>query len=257
MLFRSEGNGSGSFGGTWSGGLSGAKAGVAFANIFGGTAEASVLSRNGYIDINYYAPDGETVSEASILDSAPEFTLSGSAVADAVIDRVEKLSSTRYRYHYKDSDKSNTTPMFTAGTLQVQFAAGSWSTDSGATSPAAQLSATIRDGAGKANSTSSVKRGPLSISGPKISIEDIKFNLKPATDGGLPDTAGEDAAEGTRAHEVAAWLLRIEQGGNDGGDIAGQSQVVFIDQGTTSGSSGATSFASSRKAIRSLADTAT
>ena len=71
----------------------------------------------------------------------------------------------------------------------MQFAAGSWSTASGATSPAAQLSATIRDGAGKANSTSSVKRGPLSISGPKISIEDIKFNLKPATGGGLPDTA--------------------------------------------------------------------
>ena len=107
-----EGNGSGSFGGTWSAGVKGDKAGVAFSSIFGGTTDASILNRLGYIDVTYYAPIGETVSDATILDDAPEFTLLGSAVQDAVFDRVQKLSDSRFRYYYKDSNPGNTTPPF-------------------------------------------------------------------------------------------------------------------------------------------------
>ena len=121
MLFRS-----GSFGGTWSAGVKGDKAGVAFSSIFGGTTDASILNRLGYLDVTYYAPIGEAISESTILDDAPEFTLLGSAVGDAVFDRIQKLSDSKFRYYYKDSNPGNTTPPFKPGSLQLQFVAGGW-----------------------------------------------------------------------------------------------------------------------------------
>ncbi|MFN9039740.1 MAG: hypothetical protein ACK5YO_25815, partial [Planctomyces sp.] len=106
------GNGSGSFGGHWTGGADGAKAGVAFTSFFGGATDASILNRQSYIDVTYYAPAGHSVDSASILDSTPEFTISGSAIGDAVYDRVEKVSDSRYRYHFRDSNETNSEPAF-------------------------------------------------------------------------------------------------------------------------------------------------
>ncbi|MEN9554493.1 MAG: hypothetical protein RLZZ232_779, partial [Planctomycetota bacterium] len=184
-----EGNGSGSFGGSWGAGVDSTKAGVATTSILGGGTEASILNRQGYIDITYYSPGSRPIDSATILDAAPEFTISGTAVGDAVYDRVEKLSETRYRYYFKDSNKSNTTPAFNSGNLQLQFVSGGWLTTDGLAAPAASLSATVRSGAGTGGGTSIAKRGPLTISGPEISIEDLQFKLKPAAGGGLPDTA--------------------------------------------------------------------
>ncbi|MGV2339914.1 MAG UNVERIFIED_CONTAM: hypothetical protein LVR18_39950 [Planctomycetaceae bacterium] len=62
----------------------------------------------------------------------------------------EKLADSRYRYYFKDSNKSNTTPAFTQGTLQLQFISGGWSTTDGLSSPSAVLSADVRKGGGSA-----------------------------------------------------------------------------------------------------------
>ncbi|MFM7833109.1 MAG: hypothetical protein ACKPJD_15070, partial [Planctomycetaceae bacterium] len=137
-------------------------------------------------------------------------------MGDAVLDRVEKLSDSRYRYYFKDSNKSNTTPAFTQGTLQLQFISGGWSTTDGLSSPSAVLSADVRKGGGSGGGTSSAKRGPLSITAPKISIEDIQFKLKSAAGGGIPDTASVVVTVGIGADSGALNFGKPEQRAKSG-----------------------------------------
>ncbi|MEI7701234.1 MAG: hypothetical protein WCK86_15650, partial [Planctomycetia bacterium] len=113
---------------------------------------------------------------------------SGSAVQDAVFEKIEKLSSVRYRYHFKDSNTQNSTRAFTDGTLSLQFSAGSWGTTLGNQAPGAMLSATVRQGKATGNSGTSASAGPIGLSGPRVWIEDVQFYVKPTTDL-IPHTA--------------------------------------------------------------------
>ncbi|MBT7092794.1 MAG: hypothetical protein HN936_06090, partial [Bacteroidetes bacterium] len=81
----------------------------------------STLNTQGYIDVQYQATEGNTLSADSILDYRREFVLSGSAAANVIISdgNVEALGDDIFRYHF--------TGEFTSGDLNIEFQTGSWS----------------------------------------------------------------------------------------------------------------------------------
>jgi len=88
--------------------------------------DAGLLNRRQYLDITFQSPGNAPLDVNSILDTDREFSLSGAGVLDAVIDRVEQLEGTTFRYHLKDRNTSNDTDLFGIGGVTVNFLADSW-----------------------------------------------------------------------------------------------------------------------------------
>ncbi|MEI7700245.1 MAG: hypothetical protein WCK86_10635, partial [Planctomycetia bacterium] len=145
--------------------------------------DAGLLNRRKYLDITLRSPGSLPLDVASVLDAGAEFTLSGAGVAEAVISTVEHLDGNRFRYYLVDSNPTNDIPLFTVGAIDVNFAAGAWSDESGTTNPATTDSFTVRDG--KASTGSGVKLGPLSLQGPHFGLEDFQFKPLKNADGSL------------------------------------------------------------------------
>ena len=145
--------------------------------------DAGVLNRRKYLDITLRSPGSLPLDIESVLDGGPEFTLSGAGVAEATISSVEHLEGTRFRYYFVDSNPSNDVPLFTSGPISVNFAAGAWADESGATNSATTDDFTVRDG--KATTGSSVNLGPLKLQGPHFGLEDFQFKPLKNADGSL------------------------------------------------------------------------
>ncbi|MFM7070646.1 MAG: hypothetical protein ACKO38_02490, partial [Planctomycetota bacterium] len=135
--------------------------------------DTTLLNRRGYLDMTFESPGTAALDVGSILDAAPEFSLSGSGVADAVLDRVEQLEGNTFRYYYRDKNPNNEIGLFRSGSVNVSFNAGAWNDTDGVTNAAATDSFSARDG--KATTSSGVKLGPLVLKGPYFGIEDFSF----------------------------------------------------------------------------------
>ncbi|MGV2339036.1 MAG UNVERIFIED_CONTAM: hypothetical protein LVR18_35150 [Planctomycetaceae bacterium] len=96
---------------------------------------------------------------------------------------VQYLSGNTFRYTLADSNPSNDTPMFTAGSVSLSFAAGAWTDTAGAANATVTDEFTVRDG--KANTSSSVSLGPLTLQGPHFGLEDFQFKPLKNSDGSL------------------------------------------------------------------------
>ena len=164
---------------------------VELTSLPGLSVDADLLNRRRYIDVTYVAPVGTDVDHDSI--DASDFTLAGTGVADAEVDRIEWLEGDTFRYYLEDKDDTNEDRLFTAGDVQLTFAAGSWANTKGQGSPAKTFNVTVRDGA--ATGTKPMSAGPLTITGPHIGIEDFQYKM---VDGGAHLTVtvgiGADAA---------------------------------------------------------------
>ncbi|MEY2726170.1 MAG: hypothetical protein RLZZ458_2037, partial [Planctomycetota bacterium] len=145
--------------------------------------DAALLNRRQYLDVTLRSPGLLPLSLSSVLDADPEFTLSGDGVREVQIGSVEHLEGNKFRYYLVDSNPSNDVPMFSSGSVTVNFLAGGWADEVGATSSATTDSFTVRDG--KASTSSSVKLGPLSLQGPHFALEDFQFKPLKNADGSL------------------------------------------------------------------------
>lgn len=111
----------------------------------GASISAAALNSRKYIDITYDAPN--LLDAATVLDSAPEFTLAGAAAAGVVVNGAPvAVSSATYRYSFTGS--------FLPGTVSVSFVAGSVADKLGYTSPADTKSFTVTSPAPSLNLTS-------------------------------------------------------------------------------------------------------
>jgi hypothetical protein len=225
---KAEAGGSSSYGGNWGTGVDSTGAGVAMANIVGGSIDRELLNQRGYIDIDFRAPSGDAVDEATITDDDPEFTLSGTGVKDAVIEKVVKISNGRYRYFLKDSNTNNTTDLFDSGSIKLEFPVGSWETVTGIAAPAATLDATVRVGKAKAASDAKATADRISLTGPSVWIEEVRFYTKPTTDA-VPHTAVALVTIGVGADKAALNLGSGTSQADSGVSIALSSVVSTFD----------------------------
>jgi hypothetical protein len=173
--------------------------------------DAGVLNRRKYLDITLRSPGSLPLDIASVLDGGPEFTLSGAGVAEVTISSVEHLEGNKFRYYLVDSNPSNDVPLFTSGQISVNFAAGAWADESGATNPATTDNFTVRDG--KATTGSSVNLGPLKLQGPHFGLEDFQFKPLKNADGSLKGCADHDHCWigcGSRRVELRQQLQRAQ-----------------------------------------------
>ena len=118
-----------------------------------------------------------------MLDTAAEFNLSGTGVADAILTRVEHLEDNVFRYYLEDRDAGNGVPMFIPGPVNVSFRADGWRDVAGASNAATTDSFDVRDG--KTKATSGVSIGPLVFQGPYFALEDFSFRPLKNADGSL------------------------------------------------------------------------
>ncbi|MFM8474302.1 MAG: hypothetical protein ACKOEO_00710, partial [Planctomycetaceae bacterium] len=145
--------------------------------------DASLLNRRKYLDVTLQSPGDAPLNIASVLDSGPEFSLTGGGVADAVLTTVEHLDGNTFRYYLADRDPGNDIPLFLPGAINVNFLAGRWADDNGDVNTAVSDSFTVRDG--KANTSSGVNLGPLVLEGPHFGLEDFQFKPLKNADGSL------------------------------------------------------------------------
>ncbi|WP_442512185.1 beta strand repeat-containing protein [Novipirellula sp. SH528] len=103
----------------------------------GQTLTAAALNADKFIDVTFHSTAG--LDEATVVDAAPEFTLSGPGVGTAVIDGAGVLQSgTTYRYSFAGS--------FVAGDVTVNFTAGAFANTTASGNLAEQESFTLTDG---------------------------------------------------------------------------------------------------------------
>ncbi|MFN9036444.1 MAG: hypothetical protein ACK5YO_09130, partial [Planctomyces sp.] len=145
--------------------------------------DAALLNRRKYLDVTLRVPGAEALDIATVLDTAAEFNLSGSGVADAVLTRVEHLEGNVFRYFLEDRDAGNGVPMFIPGPVNVAFRADGWRDTAGTPNTSTTDSFTIRDG--KTKATSGVSIGPLVFQGPYFALEDFSFRPLKNADGSL------------------------------------------------------------------------
>ncbi|MDD2604023.1 MAG: hypothetical protein PHF66_04320, partial [Desulfobacteraceae bacterium] len=140
-----------------------------------------LLNARGFIDVTFSTFDGATLDTASILDANPEFVLVGTGVKDAgltgaVSGTPELLYGTTYRYRIIDLQPNNNTALVGAGTVQVQFIAGSWKDSVNNINNAETESFNIVAAtAGTRSATGGLAIGPLSLQGPTLGVTAIGF----------------------------------------------------------------------------------
>jgi hypothetical protein len=86
----------------------------------GGTIDRAALNTNRTLTVFFRTVGSTSVDEASILDSEPEFTLSGSAASGVTIGQPTKVAGTDFEYRYV------LTGNFSTGEVTVDFIAGSY-----------------------------------------------------------------------------------------------------------------------------------
>ncbi|MGV2332780.1 MAG UNVERIFIED_CONTAM: hypothetical protein LVR18_01080 [Planctomycetaceae bacterium] len=96
---------------------------------------------------------------------------------------MQHLSGNTFRYTLIDRNTSNDIPLFRSGSVALNFTAGSFADEAGATSSSSSDSFTARDG--KASTSSAVSLGPLSLEGPHFGLEDFQFKPLKNADGSL------------------------------------------------------------------------
>ena len=98
------------------------------ANPIGDTQiDVAALNSRGYLDVTFVPAKSATIDAASITDAGLEFTLGGSAKNNVVINDAPTLvSGNTYRYSF--------TGKFVPGTINVDYAVGSWADSVGNTS---------------------------------------------------------------------------------------------------------------------------
>ena len=92
----------------------------------GAVVNQETINSRGYIDIDFSDSGGSGLNHASIIDTGPEFRLSGAGAGGVVIDGSPMLVSGTvgtYRYWFTGS--------FGIGVIQVAFQAGSWTDNAG------------------------------------------------------------------------------------------------------------------------------
>jgi hypothetical protein len=141
----------------------------------GGVAvDPAMLNARRYLDVTFVSRGGASIDSASI--GGNEFTLSGSALLDAVPDGAPALLfGTTYRYSFRDNNPTNDVDLFGPGTLQVMFAAGGFT--AGGSGNLAKTETIVLDAAqsATADTTGTFTLGPISVTNPSIGIEDIGF----------------------------------------------------------------------------------
>ncbi|HND51343.1 MAG TPA: hypothetical protein PLV92_03060, partial [Pirellulaceae bacterium] len=145
--------------------------------------DLTLLNRRKYLDIAFNSPTARPLDAASILDTGAEFTLSGGGVGDAVVDRVEQIDDTTFRYYLRDRDPSNDIDLFREGSIHVTFNADSWSDADGVGNVGTSDDFTTR--AGGAKTSSGVALGPLTLQGQHFELEDFQFKPLKDAQGGL------------------------------------------------------------------------
>jgi ELWxxDGT repeat protein len=102
-----------------------------------GTIQDQVLNTRHYLDITYSDTGGSGLDTSTVLDSAPAFTLGGTAAAGVVLDPVPTLvSGGTYRYAFTGS--------FGAGPVSVNFPANAFEDAAGNASAAANFSFNVQ-----------------------------------------------------------------------------------------------------------------
>ena len=87
----------------------------------GGGVDITSLNQRGYIDVRFAPSAGATLDAASITDASEEFTLSGAAAANVVLDGGATLvtgTTDTFRYTF--------TGEFSRGEVTVDFIEGRW-----------------------------------------------------------------------------------------------------------------------------------
>ncbi|RLC10571.1 MAG: hypothetical protein DRH43_06050, partial [Deltaproteobacteria bacterium] len=149
--------------------------------VSGAQVDLTMLNACKFIDVTFADYSGAGLNEATILDSAPEFTLSGPGVADAakpyaISGMPQHLYGTTYRYRITDLVPNNGIDLFKAGEVQVNFIAGSWADNASNTNPAEIEKFTVTGTTGSAATTSQgMSIGPVLLQGPTVGIQGLTF----------------------------------------------------------------------------------
>ncbi|NOS68309.1 MAG: calcium-binding protein, partial [Verrucomicrobia bacterium] len=161
----------------------------------GGALSAQSLNTRQYIDVTF-DPRGDSPINKNTVDGH-EFKLVGSGIADVKLDADGIpilvggtplfISGTTWRYYLQDSDKTNTTGLFKSGEVQVVFinptSTGSgvktswgWTNQTG-TQNVEKTDRFTLDASAQTGATAGgpVSLGPLSLQGPRVTIEDVGF----------------------------------------------------------------------------------
>jgi hypothetical protein len=150
------------------------------ANPAAGTVIApEVLNNRRYIDVVFTSRSGDPVDPSSV--NGDEFTISGGAVLDAQLRPGAPLhvSGNTYRYFLIDAKPDNSDDLFKAGDLVVTFSADGIVAGQGSDAVGnLEKTETVTLDAGQSSGTATegdFSLGPLALSGPSISIEDLGF----------------------------------------------------------------------------------
>ena len=135
--------------------------------------DTTVLNAKGYIDLAFSAASGLSINADSIIDSASEIVISGSAVAEAIVGSVTALGNDVYRFRFTDSNLLNNVGLFQEGTLTISLVAGTFEDSAGNQNALDTIALQLVSG--KAAGTSSVNIGPLAIIAPTIGISGFQF----------------------------------------------------------------------------------
>ncbi|KPK77291.1 MAG: hypothetical protein AMJ79_03720, partial [Phycisphaerae bacterium SM23_30] len=158
----------------------------------GDAVDVKLLNARRYIDITFIDRSAIGLNESTILDQAPEFTLSGSGVADLSLGPSGELLGpggnpivpthlygTTYRYLLTDKDPGNDVGVFSNGEVMVSYLAGAWSDNAGVLNQAVSEKFTVRAATSSSGSTSrTISLGPLVLQGPSIGLTDFSFKNK-------------------------------------------------------------------------------
>lgn len=148
-----------------------------------GSGEIDVVLLNGsaYIDIAFTDHGESGLNVVSILDSDPEFYLSGSGVLDAGVSGAlsgapTDLGNGVFRYKLTDLTPDDDVALFGPGEVQVTFVSGAWSTADGTLgTEGSSTFVVLADSAASAESAEPISLGPLSLLEPALGIEDFAF----------------------------------------------------------------------------------
>ncbi|MEX2495926.1 MAG: hypothetical protein WD448_07555, partial [Woeseia sp.] len=97
----------------------------------------SALNNSGYIGVQFIAPPGQEIDEATLTDSAPEFSLTGPGTGNVTIDGSPELVDGIWRYSFSGE--------FEAGPVTLEIIEGSFADGSGSENDADNLPFTVHN----------------------------------------------------------------------------------------------------------------
>ncbi len=166
---------------------------------------AASLNARRYLDVTFTSLDGSAIRKSSIEDAAAEFKLTGTGLADVLLDaagapvlvgmpllisgRAADAQVVTYRYFFKDRDTKNSVDLFKTGSITVQFlgsaADPAWTTalatsnvldTTGKNIPGLTQTFTLDPATpGAGSSGGGMNLGPLTLQDPTVGIADVGF----------------------------------------------------------------------------------